>query len=111
MTATNDSAARFGTAFGSPADGTLLGELYALSDVVTPAAVRVIATLRVADRLEGGIRRSAGELATASGVDTDALRRVLRHLVTRGVLAEPSTDVFSTTPLGEPRIPMSNRCA
>jgi hypothetical protein len=59
--------------------------LGALADLVTPMAVRVAATLRIADHLAGG-PRTAGDLAAVTAADADALDRLLRHLVTKGVL-------------------------
>lgn len=65
-------------------------ELWAEADLVTPMALRVVATLGVADQIAGGAR-TAAELAEAVDVDADALDRVLRHLVCVGVLeADPS---------------------
>ena len=48
-------------------------------------AIRVAASLRVADHVAHG-RRTAGEIAAFVDVDGDALDRVMRHLVTAGVL-------------------------
>jgi len=62
------------------------GELWARASLVTPMAIRVVATLQVADHIAAGVR-SASELAEVTGADPDALGRVLDHLVTEGVLA------------------------
>jgi hypothetical protein len=62
------------------------GELWAAADLMTPMAIRVAATLRLADRIAAGIRTAAA-LAAATGTDPDALGRVMDHLVTAGVLA------------------------
>ncbi|MGW1716007.1 methyltransferase [Streptomyces sp. NPDC002156] len=91
---------RFAHAFGAPEEGDLLARLYSLADVVTPFAVRVVATLRIPDLLDGG-RASIGDLATRTGADPDALQRVLRHLVTRSVVTEPEPGSFAMTELGE----------
>lgn len=81
-----------GTAWG--------GELWAAADLVTPMAIRVAATLRLADHLAAG-RRTAAELAPAVGADPDALDRLMRHLVTARVLASAEPGAYDLTPLGE----------
>ncbi|OIV35930.1 methyltransferase [Mangrovactinospora gilvigrisea] len=75
------------------------GQLWAAADLLTPMAVRVAATLRLADRIAEG-RRSAAELAEATGADPGALRRVLARLVTAGVLTGDD-GAFGLTPTGE----------
>ncbi|MFG2776689.1 methyltransferase [Streptomyces prunicolor] len=90
---------RFAHVFGAPDQGDLLARLYALADAATPFALRVVATLRIADLFDG-TPRSAQDLAERTGTDADALLRVLRHLVTRGVLDEPAPGEFDTTDLG-----------
>jgi len=72
--------------------------LWALSDLCTPWCVHVVATLRIADHLAAGIT-SIDALATASGSDPDSLHRVLRHLVGKGLFAEPVPGRFA---LNEP---------
>lgn len=52
--------------------------------IVDTKAMAVVADLRVADRLAGG-PADAATLAAAAGVDADALERLLRYLVARGV--------------------------
>jgi hypothetical protein len=56
-----------------------------LSDFAAPWAIWVAATLRLPDHIEGGATR-VGDLASATGADVDALRRLLAYLVGRGVL-------------------------
>jgi hypothetical protein len=58
-----------------------------LSDFAAPWAVSVAATLRLPDHIEGGAIRLE-ELAERAAADPDALGRVLRYLVARGVFAE-----------------------
>nr|WP_296070701.1 methyltransferase [uncultured Actinoplanes sp.] len=72
--------------------------LWAAADLVTPMAIRVAATLRLAGHIVAG-RRTAAALATAVGADPDALGRLLAHLVTAGVLAGEGT--YTLTPMGE----------
>jgi hypothetical protein len=64
-----------------------------LIDLVTPMAVRVAATLRLADLMDD---RTVGvaELAEQSDSDPDALARLLRHLVAHGMFVEPSPGEF-----------------
>jgi hypothetical protein len=72
-----------------------------MSDLVTPMALRVAATLRVGDHLAGG-PRSAEQLAGAAGVDRDAMDRLLRHLATVGVLSRDDKARYALTPDAEP---------
>jgi 2,7-dihydroxy-5-methyl-1-naphthoate 7-O-methyltransferase len=58
-----------------------------LSDFAAPWAVWIAATLRLADHLEAGATRLE-DLAERAGADPDALARLLRYLVARGVFAE-----------------------
>ena len=69
-------------------------DLWALSDLCTPWCVHVVATLRIADHIAAGISE-IDILAAASGVDSDALHRVLRHLVSKGVFEEPASGRFA----------------
>jgi 2,7-dihydroxy-5-methyl-1-naphthoate 7-O-methyltransferase len=69
-----------------------------LMDLVTPMALRVAATLRLADFMpdEGtGEGAVLGDLAERSGADPEALARVLRHLVQHGVFIEPRPGQFA----------------
>jgi hypothetical protein len=72
--------------------------LWTAADLVTPMAIRVAATLRLADRIATGTRTSEA-LAAETEVDPDALRRVLDHLVTAGVLTR--SDGYGLTAMGE----------
>jgi O-methyltransferase domain len=81
-------------------DGEWAARLWAMADLATPMAVRVAATLRIADHIMGG-RRTAPELAEATGVDADALDRVLRHLVTAGVLRRDQLGRYVLTAQGQ----------
>ena len=58
-----------------------------LSDLATPWAVWIAATLELADHVDAGAT-TLPELAAAAGADSDALRRLLALLVARGVFAE-----------------------
>jgi len=72
--------------------------LWDLSDLCTPWCVHVAVTLRIAEHLAAGTAQ-IGELAAAAGADRDALHRVLRHLVGKGVFEEPAPGRFQ---LNEP---------
>src|SRR4051812_14024121 len=63
-------------------------------------AVYAIAKLGIPDQLALGAR-SAEELAARAGAHGDALRRVLRFLVTCGVLVESDDGRFALTAMGE----------
>jgi SAM-dependent methyltransferase len=65
-----------------------------ITDLVTPMAVRVAATLRLADLMHAGVSRLE-ELAERTEADADALGRLLRHLTHHGVFAEPSPGRFT----------------
>jgi hypothetical protein len=67
-------------------------------DLVTPMAVRVAASLKLADLMAGGAV-PVEELARRSGTHADALGRLLRHLVCRGVFAEPEPGRFAVNEL------------
>lgn len=73
-------------------------KLTAMADLVTPMAIRVAATLRLADRLDRP--RTATELAGDAGADPDALARLMRHLVTAGVLDRDEAGRYTPTDLG-----------
>ena len=69
-----------------------------LMDLVTPMALRVAATLRLADLMpDDGTGEGVvlGDLAGRAGADPEALARVLRHLVQHGVFTEPSPGQFA----------------
>ena len=73
-------------------------DLFALSDFATPWSIHVLATLRVADQIAAGID-TIEELATVCGADEDMLRRILEHVVAKGVFLQPEPGRFA---LNEP---------
>ena len=73
---------------------TLLG----LIKIVEAWAVRVAATLRLADNIVNREGDSIDDLAVRVGADPDALGRLMRFLVARGVFNEPWPRVSRTTP-------------
>lgn len=70
-----------------------------LADLATPWSVLVVSTLGVADHLIEG-DRSATELAGLTGVDPDALGRVLRHLTTHGLFEPVGPERFALSETG-----------
>lgn len=81
-------------------DGGSVKKLWAMAHLGTPMAIRVAATLRIADHIVAGLR-TAPELAEAVDADTDALERLLRYLAARGVLTRDDSGWYGLTPLGE----------
>jgi hypothetical protein len=74
--------------------------LWAVADLATPMAVRVVATLRIADHITRGLQ-TAPELAEAAKANADALDRVLRHLTKAGLLSRDESARYSLTARGE----------
>ncbi|MEV0271224.1 methyltransferase [Hamadaea sp. NPDC050747] len=74
--------------------------LRAMADLATPMALRVAATLRLADHVAAG-RRTPEAIATACGVHSGALDRLLRHLVTIGLFTRDGSGAYATTELGD----------
>jgi 2,7-dihydroxy-5-methyl-1-naphthoate 7-O-methyltransferase len=68
-------------------------DLEALSDLCTPWCLRVVATLRIADHIAAGTAE-IDKLASAAGCDADALNRVLRHLVGKGLFQQSAPGRF-----------------
>src|ERR1700722_15645140 len=69
-----------------------------LMDLVTPMALRVAATLRLADFMPDdgtGDGTVLGDLAERAGADPEALARMLRHLVQHGIFTEPRPGQFA----------------
>lgn len=71
-----------------------------LTDLATPFAVRVVATLRVPDLIAAGTDRLEA-LAERTGTDSDALGRLLRYLAHQGLFTEPTAGVFGLTETGQ----------
>jgi hypothetical protein len=76
-----------------------VAELFVAADLVTPMALRVAATLRLADHLAAGAS-AAGTLADAVGADADALDRLLHHLAVVGVVERAADGGYSLTARG-----------
>ncbi|MGH2539023.1 MAG: methyltransferase [Actinomycetota bacterium] len=69
--------------------------VWQMADLVTPMAIRIAATIRVADHLAVG--RTVTEIAEAEHVEADALDRVLGHLADVGVFARDRAGRYSLT--------------
>jgi 2,7-dihydroxy-5-methyl-1-naphthoate 7-O-methyltransferase len=76
-------------------------DLWTLADLATPWSIHVVVTLRIAQHIAAG-RQQIADLAEASGADRDALHRVLRHLVQRGVFEEPTVGTFALNDAARP---------
>jgi hypothetical protein len=63
-------------------------------------AIRVAATLRLADHIAQGIR-TAPALARVADADAESLDRLLRHLVTVGLLTRDAAGQYALTELGD----------
>jgi hypothetical protein len=64
------------------------------ADLLLPMALRVAATLRLADLIESGTTDAAG-LAARCGADARSLAALLRHLVAHGVFEAPAPGVYA----------------
>src|SRR5487761_126350 len=73
-------------------------DIHSMTDLCTPWCVHVVATLRIADHIASG-KTQIDDLAAASGADAESLRRVLKHLVSKGVFEERTAGRFE---LNEP---------
>lgn len=76
------------------------GPLWRAADLITPMALRVAATLRVADAIAAGVT-SGPELAGRLAVAADPLVRVLDHLVTAGFLRRDEDGAYALTDAGQ----------
>ncbi|MFC4912923.1 methyltransferase [Actinomadura gamaensis] len=66
--------------------GARAAELFGRADLIEPMAIRVAASLWLADHVAGGAGDVAS-LARLTGVDAGALERLLRYLVAAGIFA------------------------
>jgi 2,7-dihydroxy-5-methyl-1-naphthoate 7-O-methyltransferase len=71
-----------------------------MADLFTPMALRVAATLRLADHVAAGTD-SVPALVERTRADPDALGRLVDHLISIGVLERSGTDALSLTGLGD----------
>ncbi|MFJ8229485.1 methyltransferase [Streptomyces sp. NPDC094448] len=99
-TAGEGAGAEGTAAEGAGGDRRHVDALVRMSNLVTPMALRVAATLRLVDHLRAGAT-GAEALAKATGADADALARLLRHLAAAGVLAESGPGHYAPTAVGD----------
>jgi precorrin-6B methylase 2 len=71
-------------------------DLWALTDLAVPYAIRVAATMRLADHVANGTTRLA-DLAAKTGAPADLLGRLMRFLSCRGIFRETAPDIFAMT--------------
>nr|WP_055507889.1 methyltransferase [Nonomuraea pusilla] len=76
-------------------------ELAAMADLLGPLAIRVAATLRLADHMAAGVTTGAG-LARRVGAHPPTLKKLLRYLVSRGVFRWSEERGYEVTELGAP---------
>jgi hypothetical protein len=69
-------------------------DLGVLSDLRTPWCLRVVSTLRIADHIASGVAE-IDQLAAAAACDSGYLRRVMNHVVGKGVFDEPAPGRFA----------------
>jgi len=69
-------------------------------NLVTRQAVRVVVSLGIPDLIAGGVTE-VDELAARVGANRDAFRRLSRHLVNRGIFAQPTPFTLGLTKVGE----------
>ncbi len=81
-------------------DPELEAQVRAAADILTPMAIRVAATLRIADHIMSGLQTTTA-LANVTESNPDALRRLLNHLVTAGLLTHADADSYGLTNLGK----------
>ncbi|MFF8950723.1 methyltransferase [Streptomyces sp. NPDC014940] len=75
--------------------------LRTMAGLATPMAIRVAATLRLADHL-AHTPKTVAELATEVQADAATLERLLRHLCTLGLVRSASPGRYLATELAEP---------
>ncbi|MFD6950243.1 methyltransferase [Nocardiopsis sp. TSRI0078] len=75
-------------------------ELHALADLATPMAIRVAATLRLADHIGEGTDTTE-QIADATSTDSGTLDRLLRHLCSVGVLRRLEPCRYAITEKGD----------
>src|SRR5579863_7575875 len=67
---------------------------------LTRQAVRVVASLDIPDLIDAGVT-DLDSLAARVGADRDALARLSRHLVNRGVFTQPTPSTLGLTAVGK----------
>ena len=80
--------------------GRQLSSISTLPNLVTLSAIRAVVGLDIPDLIDSGTQH-VEELARKTQSDPDALARILRHLVQRGVVRERAAGIFELTDVGE----------
>ncbi|HEY1304598.1 MAG TPA: methyltransferase [Vicinamibacterales bacterium] len=76
------------------ANGNPVQAIWQKLDLMTPMALRVAATLRLADHI-GDSPRTDEEIAARASADRDAVARLLSFLAARGIFSEPAPGCFA----------------
>ena len=74
-------------------------KLSQLANMLGPWAVRIAATLRLADLMAAGVTR-VDDLAARTDTDADALRGLLTYLTKKDVFRNPAPDHYESTEVG-----------
>lgn len=69
-----------------------------MTDLIQPVAIRVAATLRIADHIAQG-STALSQLAAVTGIEAQLLRRLMRYLVSRGVFSEETPGEYGLSDL------------
>ncbi|WP_326767607.1 methyltransferase [Streptomyces sp. NBC_01591] len=93
-----DQAPDANAAYAAPAHDPVAERFMAMADVITPNAIRVAATLGIADLVRKGVNR-LDALAAHTSTDRDALGEMMRHLTVQGLFEQPEPDVYTATEL------------
>lgn len=75
--------------------------VWSMAHLATPMAVRVAATLQLADHLAAR-PTTAAELATVTGTNPDALARLLEHLRGKGLFTRDGDGRYALEPAAQP---------
>jgi hypothetical protein len=81
-------------------DAPWASRLQDMADLTTPMAIRVAATLRIADHIADGVY-SLEALAAKTNANPQALGRVMSHLAAVDVFHEPESGVYELADLGK----------
>ncbi|MDK0521951.1 methyltransferase [Streptomyces sp. ML-6] len=93
-----DQAPDANGAYAAPSHDPVAERFMAMTDVITPNAVRVAATLGLADLVRQGVNR-LDDLAARTSTDRDALGEMMRHLAVQGLFEQPEPGVYAPTEL------------
>ena len=80
-------------------DSDAMAALWQKTDLITPMALRVAATLRLPDHIAAG-HTSIAELAAASGCEPEGLDRLVRYLALEDVFIMEESGQLALGPVG-----------